>query len=81
MSFGWGGCRHNKALKSALCLASLNLENSIAPTHCSILMSSGYVSLNYHTRQRGVRVYVHIGVGFGVACSELKAILEPREAE
>ena len=41
----------------------------------------GICILNYHTRQRGVRVCVHIGVGFGVACSELKAILEPREAE
>ena len=59
MSFGWGGCRHNKALKSALCLASLNLENSIAPTHCSILMSSGYVSLII-TRASGACVYVYI---------------------
>ena len=25
----------------------------------------------------GVRVYIHIGVGFGVACSELKAIPGP----
>ena len=41
----------------------------------------GICILNYHTRQRGVRVCVHIGVGFGVACSELKAIPEPREAE
>ena len=34
-----------------------------------------------HTHHEGVYVCVHIGVGFGVACSELKAIPEPREAE
>ena len=28
MSFGWGGCRHNKASISALFLASQNLANS-----------------------------------------------------
>ena len=43
MSFGWGGCRHNKGVKTgspiklvlwgvqrALCLANWNLENSIS---------------------------------------------------
>ena len=44
-------------------------------------MSSGYVSLNHHTCQEGARVCVHIGVGFGVACSDTKAIPEPRNAE
>ena len=32
-------------------------------------MSSGYVSY-LHTHYDGVYVSVHIGVGFGVACSE-----------
>ena len=37
-----------------------------------------------HIRARhriGVCVIVHIGVGFGVACSDVKAIPEPQVAE
>ena len=43
MSFGWGGCRHNKALK-ALCVWLIGISQILTvPTHCSILMSSGCV--------------------------------------
>ena len=34
-----------------------------------------------HTHREGVYVFVHIGVGFGVACSGEKAIPGPRIAE
>ena len=51
---------------------------NVNPTHCSILMSSGYV---YPYSAHGIIKYVcacvHIGVGFGVVCSGLQAIPEP----
>ena len=34
-----------------------------------------------HTHREGVYVCVHIGVGFGVACSDVKAVPEPQVAE
>ena len=34
-----------------------------------------------HTHYEGVYVCVHIGVGFGVACSDVKAVPEPQVAE
>ena len=34
-----------------------------------------------HTHFEGVYVCVHIGVGFGVACSDVKAMREPQIAE
>ena len=34
-----------------------------------------------HTHYESVYVCVHIGVGFGVACSDVKAMREPQIAE
>ena len=39
------------------------------------------ISISVHTNKVGVRVCIHIGVGFGVACSEQKAMREPQLAE
>ena len=76
------GSRHiNKALKGALCLANWNLANS----HCSNTLQHFDVlgMCIFHTLapQHSARVCIHIGVGFGVACSEQKAMREPQLAE
>ena len=59
-----------KGVKYPLCLATWNLANSkIIPTHCSILISSGYVYLYPYTPQTGVCGCTYRR-GLGVACSE-----------
>ena len=62
-------------------LAIWNLENSKNSKTLQHLMSSGYVYPYPCTPEIGVCVIVHIGVDFGVACSELKAIPGPQIAE
>ena len=39
------------------------------------------ISISVHTIKVGVCACVHIGVGFGVACSDVKAKREPQIAE
>ena len=75
------GSRHNKGVKYALCLAFRNLVNSQVSNTLQHFDVLGICILNHHTCQEGARVCVHIGVGFGVACSDTKAIPEPQIAE
>ena len=82
MSLGWAVTRHNKGVNRALFLANWNLENSIIVLKTvRHLMSSGYVYPYPCTPFMDVCVIVHIGVGFGVACSSTKAIPGPQLAE
>ena len=46
------------------------------PRHSSILMTSGYV-YPCACYLRKWRVFIHISVGFSIACSDTKAIPEP----
>ena len=76
MSLGWAITDIIMA-SNALCFW-LNRTWKIlqTPKHRSILMSSGCV-FSLRVLILGIRVYIHIGVGFGVACLELKAIPGP----
>ena len=76
------GSRHiDKALK-ALCVWLIGISQILTCSntlqHFDVL---GMCIFHTLALQLSARVCIHIGVGFGVACSEQKAMREPQLAE
>ena len=77
MSLGWAVIRHNKA-SNTLVLGFTNLVNSqVSKTLQHFDVLGICISISVHLNKAWGCVCVHIGVGFGVACSDTMAIPEP----